>query len=327
MCTISILRKTTFLSLISRDKSAARFLFVLCVLTLPFMEAGCQGKNSSVKSERRPSFVLPEIPSDLKTKEDRLNYITCHYWDLFDFKDTTYIHLPDITEQAIVDYIDLLRELSPAQRENCVVGLLEKASIEPKMLKYMVSVLHEYWVNPQSPFYEETLYEPVARYILSSSHFDEASKSTAAFELRISQMNSVGSVANDFKYVLSSGIEQCMSEIVSPYLLLLFYDPDCSTCQHLFSQIKSSERLKRLIAAKKIKVLAVYPLDDVVAWKKYGDSVPRTWLNACDRDLSIQKNFLYNLVKMPSIYVLDSQKRVLKKDIDIRTMADFLESI
>ena len=316
-----------FRSPIIRNASVGRSFLFLCILTLPFMEAGCQRKSTSAKAEGRPAFVLPDIPSELRTKEDRLDYMTRHYWDRFDFRDTAYIHLPDITEQAIVDYIDLLRDLTRMRREDCVASMLGKASAEPLMLRYFTDVLHEYWANPRSPFYEATFYEPVARYILSSPHFDEASKSKAAFELKMSRMNSEGSVANDFTCVLSSGMEQRMSEIDTPCLLLFFYDPDCHSCQHLFSQIKSSERLKELVAGKKIKVLAMYPSDDAEAWKRYGDSVPDTWLNGYDRDLSIQKNLLYNLVKMPSLYILDSRKRVLKKDVDIRGLADFLDKL
>lgn len=300
---------------------------LLCILTLPFVEAGCQANVSSKERKEHSRFVLPEIPSDLQTMESRLDYMTRHYWDHFDFKDTAYIHLPDITEQAIVDYIDLLCDLPRTQREDCVVGMLGKASVEPLMLRYIVSVLHEYWAIPQSPFYEATFYEPVARYILSSQHFYEADKSRAAFELRMSQINNVGTMANDFKYILPSGMEQQMSKISSPYLLLLFYDPDCHNCQDLLSQIKSSERLQELIADKKVKVLAMYPLDDVAAWKQYKDNIPATWLNGYDKDLSIQNGLLYNLVNMPSIYILDSQKRVLQKDVDIRGLTDFLDRL
>ena len=45
----------------------------------------------------------------LNTPELRADYLVRHYWDNMDFTDTTYINLPDVTEQAWVDFIDILK--------------------------------------------------------------------------------------------------------------------------------------------------------------------------------------------------------------------------
>ncbi|MCF0168791.1 MAG: TIGR02147 family protein, partial [Bacteroidales bacterium] len=102
----SISRKKALRSPIIKKEYIEKISLLLCILTLPFVEAGCQANVSSKERKEHSRFVLPEIPSDLQTMESRLDYMTRHYWDHFDFKDTAYIHLPDITEQAIVDYID-----------------------------------------------------------------------------------------------------------------------------------------------------------------------------------------------------------------------------
>ena len=44
----------------------------------------------------------------LDTPEARATFVCEHFWDNFDFADTAYIHLPDITEQAIVNFMDLM---------------------------------------------------------------------------------------------------------------------------------------------------------------------------------------------------------------------------
>lgn len=53
-------------------------------------------------------FKLPHIPAALTTPEARADYLAAHYWDNFDFRDTTLISRPEITEQAFADFIDLL---------------------------------------------------------------------------------------------------------------------------------------------------------------------------------------------------------------------------
>jgi hypothetical protein len=75
---------------------------VLCC----FLLIACDGKKQkslSVNDDNKSlTFTLPEVPIMLQSPEDRLNFMVQHYWDHFNFKDTAYIHVPDITEQALV---------------------------------------------------------------------------------------------------------------------------------------------------------------------------------------------------------------------------------
>ena len=72
---------------------------VLCC----FLLIACDGKKQkslSVNDDNKSlTFTLPEVPIMLQSPEDRLNFMVQHYWDHFNFKDTAYIHVPDITEQ------------------------------------------------------------------------------------------------------------------------------------------------------------------------------------------------------------------------------------
>lgn len=66
-------------------------------------------KETAVQADTVKKFTLPLIPAMLNTPELRADYLVRHYWDNMDFTDTTYINLPDVTEQAWVDFIDILK--------------------------------------------------------------------------------------------------------------------------------------------------------------------------------------------------------------------------
>lgn len=68
----------------------------------------------------------------LQSPEDRLNFMVQHYWDHFNFKDTAYIHVPDITEQALVDYMDLLNRVPSSLSDSCLIRIMQQASQEKK---------------------------------------------------------------------------------------------------------------------------------------------------------------------------------------------------
>lgn len=97
---------------------------VLCC----FLLIACDGKKQkslSVNDDNKSlTFTLPEVPIMLQSPEDRLNFMVQHYWDHFNFKDTAYIHVPDITEQALVDYMDLLNRVPSSLSDSCLIRIM-----------------------------------------------------------------------------------------------------------------------------------------------------------------------------------------------------------
>lgn len=68
------------------------------------------------------TFVYPEVPTMLNTPKLRADYLARHYWEHVNFADTNYIHHPEVTEQAWVDFIDIL-QLVPAQTRDIALKL------------------------------------------------------------------------------------------------------------------------------------------------------------------------------------------------------------
>lgn len=69
----------------------------------------CIGLMSFAQAQRTTEeFRLPEVPVLLTDPAERAAYLAVHYWDYFNFADTTLISRPEITEQAFVDFISIL---------------------------------------------------------------------------------------------------------------------------------------------------------------------------------------------------------------------------
>ncbi|GHT10169.1 hypothetical protein FACS189426_09970 [Bacteroidia bacterium] len=290
---------------------------IICLLL--FM--GCSGK-SNPQPVKAPSFVLPEIPAALTAPKERANYLLNHYWDNFDFKDTTYIHLPDITEQAFVDYIDLLPHADKQMAAASIQNLMRKAEKEPTgaMLRYFLTTTESYLRDPNSPMRNEELYIPVAQYITSSDSplLTLAEKAPAEYHLKMMLKNRVGEKAADFSYTLPSGKTGRMYAINSEYTLLLFYNPDCHACAETISALAASEMLQSLQQNGRLKILAFYPDKDLEIWKKKWADMPAEWINACDKNTIVRDSELYDLKAIPTIYLLDRNKTVILKDADLR---------
>ena len=299
---------------------------VLCC----FLLIACDGekqKSLFVNDDNKSlTFTLPEVPIMLQSPEDRLNFMVQHYWDHFNFKDTAYIHVPDITEQALVDYMDLLNRVPSSLSDSCLIRIMQQASQEKKMFGYFVEIFRRYLFDPNSPLRNEELYEPVCRFLSASSLTDEAARSRAQHDLKLIGMNKVGSIAADFIYTLPSGMQKRMRDICTPYTLLLFYNPDCHGCAETLATMKTSEVLNSPHIMKQVKILAFYPDEDREVWTKHQHEIPDGWINSYDKGLTVLTEECYDLKAMPALYLLDKDKKVLLKDATVKEVEDYFKN-
>ncbi len=267
----------------------------------------------TLRTER--SFELPQVPDVLTNPEDRLDYVVTHYWDRFDFRDTAYIHLPDVTEQALVNYLDLLTRVQPAQADSAFAGMLRSAQAEPVMYHYMAENIRRYLYDPNSPMRNEDLYASAARYLAQHPEADFAAQSRAVHDLKLVGMNRAGSPATNFNYTLRNGRRGSLATLqTSVPVLLVFYNPDCESCVETIGQMSQSTALADAVANGRLTVLAVYTEGDADIWNSHAGQLPKGWIDAQDPSHVILDQELYDLTAMPTLYLLDARKRVVVKD-------------
>ena len=310
-----------------------RVLFVVWMTTFCLMSCSGQHKTDAkvqkgaevVKKER--TFQLPEVPSMLVTPEDRAVYVVRHYWDHFDFADTAYIHLPDVTEQALVNFMDLMYHIPTQEIEPSIIALYEKAAPHEPMLWYFWETMSRYWNDVNSPVRDENMFIRLCRSVENTPQMEDVLKQRAGFARRLAERNRVGMKAEDFVYTLASGQQARLSSIRTPYVLVFFFDPDCETCSKVKGEMKASARLESLIRDKRLTLLSVYPDTDLALWRSRLSELSTEWVNAYDKGQVLTHQELYDLSGMPSFYLLDKDKAVLLKDADWAEIKDCLNRI
>lgn len=300
-------------------------IFPLIVLAICLSSLSCKNKAGTSSHAKvdltKAGFILPKVPSDLNNPVERANYEAAHYWDNFNFSDTTLLHNKafDI-EQIFVDYTAMITAADPKDATLSIQNMLAKAEKEKTgaELKRFLEMSEKYFYDADSKERNDELYIPVARYILSSKSkfLNFADTERAKFELRLMMKNRVGHDAKDFVYTLKNGKKGNLYHLSGDYILLLFHNPDCNACQQAVENIKSSSLISGLVQSKKLSVLAVYPDEDLRLWKKLYRNIPDTWINSYDKKMVIRKTELYDLKAMPTLYLLDKDKKVVLKDVD-----------
>ena len=78
------------------------------------------------------------------------------------------------------------------------------------------------------------------------------------------------------------------------------------------------------ISAKKLKVLSIYPDEELDEWKKHRNDFAKEWTNGYDKELVIKNKNLYDLRAIPTLYLLDKNKTVLLKDATLQKVEQYL---
>ena len=302
----------------------------IIVIGMGMMACGNTKKQSSnmekiEQQEKKRGFQLPEVPVMLNTPELRAVYVAQHYWDHFDFRDTVYIHLPDITEQAAVNFMDILRLVSLDDALKALTTLAEQAVVEPKMLDYFWTTLSRYWHDPNSPMKNEDLFILLCKGMEQTPNVPEYIKDRAIYERVMAEKNRVGTKAADIIYTLASGQQGRLHALKAPYTLVFFHNPDCHTCAEIKQAMQQSLLLKDKISKGQLKVLTIYPDEDVDLWRSHLNEMSKEWINAYDKGQVLSLEGRYHLASIPSFYLLDQDKKVLLKDADWNEVMHFFE--
>ena len=155
------------------------------------------------------------------------------------------------------------------------------------------------------------------------SEADSVMKLIPKERIKMMSQNRVGKHANDFSYVDRNGKQHRMYDVNAPLLLIVFNNPDCSLCHHTEETMVGNMLLHDLIKSGQLKVLAIAPDANFKEWKKH--KYPSTWLTGIDKEGSIYKNRLYDIQRLPCIYLLDNDKQVLLKEADYDRLRVYLE--
>lgn len=307
-----------------------RNLYILC--SFLFLAAGCTGRDAKEQASGHPEspqvFSLPAVPGVLATPQERAEYLIARYWENFNFRDTALISRPEVTEQALADFLDLLPRVSPGTAHSSLVAMMDSASADSSMYVHFMGLAEKYLYNPNSPFRNEEYYIPVLRQIMASSRLGDIGKVRPAYQLEMALKNRPGEVASDFVYTRTNGSRGRLSRLSADYTLLFFNSPDCEECRRLKEYIAASELLSGLASRKRprprLVILAVYPDEDVALWKSA--SYPSCMLNVHDASQAVTARRLYDLRAIPTLYLLDADKRVLLKDAPVERVERYLRT-
>ena len=272
------------------------------------------------QQEKTREFHLPDVPVTLTAPEDRAAYLSLHYWDHFDFTDTSLISRPEITEQAFVDFVSILPHTPKAQES--VDTLFRRALADKEMLYHFISLGDKYLYEPNSPMHDEELHILFLRALVNHPRLEETDKIRPRHLLEMALKNRPGDVAADFTVVCRDGRSRRLSDIKAGYVLVYFNDPDCEDCRRVKELLSLSPVVNGLLESGRLKLLSVCVEGKTPGWEK--TEFPSGWIDGYDAGQRLTRDQVYDLKAMPSLYLLDAEKRGILKDASFEQVEERL---
>lgn len=289
---------------------------ILCIALAASLLAACGGKGSRpAQPSARPAprtFRAATVPSTIPP-EERAAYLHDHYWDGFDFRDTMLLAEVDTLAMVRALFVYVADFVAPDDRA-AIDTLMRRASVSKPMTEYFAMLAERVLHDPNSPVRSDELYIPVLEALVESPWLDRWERIAPQHDLHMASQNRIGRSANDFRYTTADGATRRMYDIRAEYLLLFINNPGCNMCKTVRESISASPMLNELIERGKLKVLALFPDEDLSEWQAYRPQIPARWINAYDKGCVVRDRELYDLRAIPSLYLLDRDKRVMVKD-------------
>ena len=273
---------------------------------------GCAPKQRKTTQAKSYHFRHVQPPMQA-TEEQQVAYMRDHFWDKFDFADTLYATKADTTEMmhAFAGYVGNF--VGPLNQEP-IRKLMQRASVSKKMFDYFVMLAEKVLHDPNSPYRSDELYIPVLEAQLASPYYDKYEKIAPEYDLRVVSQNRIGQSANDFDYTDRTGRTRNMYSLNTDFVIVYINNPGCAMCRDITEALKRSPIISDLQQQGRLRVLAIYPDENLDEWHKHLSDMPSEWINGYDRGCRIERENLYNVSAIPALYLLNKEKKVLVKD-------------
>ena len=268
-----------------------------------------------------------EIPDSITASPDSTlsyKYLKQHYWDYFDLSDPRLLRTP-LFSTKINGYFNQLVMVQPDSTIAAIDEVISKARPSDEIVGYLVWHFVSAYQNPKYMGFEKVFIHLVDAYFSKEPIVNTTPSVLQALQDRAEILRplQLGESAPDLILIDTANVFRSFKEINSDYIILLFWDFDCSFCR---KEIKELQALYKRTNFD-FEVYAININGDHDRWKKAVHERDMQWINV-NGTLSQTPDFhdLYDVHGSPVIFILDKQKRIIAKRVGTEQIVPFLEN-
>ncbi len=284
------------------------------------------------RSMLTPTPDEPVIPASTKNMDSvrwvyRYNFMKDHYWDNFNFARAGLIRTPVIQEKLDTYFKKMVLQI-PDSLINPMIKVIEMSKKNEELNHYVfLYLLNETNLSPIMGM-DKAFVVLSEKYVLNGpkSWLDTAVVRKIRERVEALKPNLIGNIAPELKLPDSEGNYYSLRQVNAKYTLLYFWEPDCSHCQKTTPALNKD--LYQLFKNKGVQIFAVLTQNNKDKWMKAIQEYKiQEWTNVWDPTYVSNFRKLYDVTSTPIIFILDKNKKIVAKRLDVESSITFLNAM
>ncbi len=262
-------------------------------------------------------------------------YVKNHFWDDVVFNDDRLLRTP-FFETKLDEYFKNYISREPDSIIEEVQYMLTVAKTGKEIFPFLLFKFTNKYIAPEFMGQDKVFLHIYQNFFAKGDTvlLNEASRRSITDRAYSMMANQLGLAAPQL--VLNDIQDKKISlyDMKAPYTFVAFWDPTCSHCKVEIPRVDSF--YKAIWSGLKVKVLSVnINFKELTAWKTFiKEDKLEGWTHAYQTEADLNNEVkagkpttirqLYDVFKTPTFYLLDSEKRIIAKNLSIEQFNDFL---
>lgn len=274
----------------------------------------------------------PEVPSfegeginDTLIATKRLQYYREHYWDNVDLSDDRLLRTP-VIERRLKDLLERYTVQEPDSLVKTAKMTMDKveAGKSDEVFRYFVITITNKYAGDKRMCFDKVYVFMAGEYYVSGKAFWTDSTQMVKIKDRYYKMkyNTCQSRAANLLMRDVDGNMKQLYNVDAPYTIVYFWAYDCGHCKKVTPKMKDFYNDYKDLG---VKVFSVSTKKETDKWKEaIEEKGIQEFINVEDPEHLSNFRIFYDIYSTPVIYVLDKDKNIVAKRLDVLSLRKFL---
>lgn len=277
------------------------------------------------------SMVRQKLPAEVLALKGRrpkeyFDYVKYYFFDRVDFSEPALVNTPEyVFHQKLNQWLKYFVNTQVDNQEQIKAdmdSLMKWTAANDTIQRYVISHLLSYYENPPTIGMDAAFVYLAKNYMLQDPPDWATEEMLEQVKHRVERMeySLIGMQAKELRLPSLSGEMSSLYDMDAPFTILWFWDDDCAAC---------AEKTPRLIhqldslKAMGIKVFSVYVGSNPKNWENKAQTGRAYWI-AVRIQRGFSNTFYYGIHRTPRIYILDAEKKILAKDVEVAKLTEYI---
>jgi len=255
------------------------------------------------------------------------NYNRDHFFDNVDFTDERILFTP-LMQPKLDNYFNRILIQSPDSVSPQALKIINKSKSNKLVYQYISQFLLNNSLQSKIMGMDAVFVSIADNVYLKgdAAWADTTTLKKIAEEAYLIRPNIIGKIAPEIVMENVEGEFESLHQLQSDYTILVFWEPNCGHCKKEIPELY--EKVYSNYLKYNIEYFVVNIGDNKKEWTDFINEHQLVgWHHLWDVNNQSRFRFKYNIKTTPLLYVLDKDKKIIAKKIDITTLVKLLDTL